>query len=57
MDMSKGFNNYIIGPDPQKPFDGIVFDNFLFNGTKFTAANWLTLGNFQVQNVVTPTFK
>ena len=57
MDMGKGFNNYMIGPDPQKPFDGIVFDNFLFNGVKFTADNWIALGRFQIANVSPPTFK
>jgi hypothetical protein len=57
MDMSNGFSNYIICSDPAKKFDGLVFDNFIFNGIKFTASNWLTLGKFQIQNIVTPDFK
>lgn len=57
MDMSKGFSNYIKGGDAADKFDGIVFDNFLFNGTKLTKANWLSLGNFQVTNIEDPEFK
>lgn len=56
-DNSKGFNNYLQCADPAKPFDGLVFDNFLLNGTKLTAANWMALGNFQISNIITPTFK
>lgn len=57
MDMSKGFSNYLLCSDPSKPFDGLVFDNFLFNGVKFTADNWSALGNFQIQNVSPPEFR
>ncbi|ANH83078.1 hypothetical protein A8C56_20690 [Niabella ginsenosidivorans] len=57
MDLSKGFHNYIIAGDPDKPFDGLVFDHFLFNGTQLTAANWITLMNLNVANVQTPTFQ
>lgn len=57
MDMSKGYSNYILGTDPNKKFDGLVFDHFVFNGTQFTAANWLTLGRFQVSNIETPIFQ
>ncbi|TZF85510.1 hypothetical protein FW774_00050 (plasmid) [Pedobacter sp. BS3] len=57
MDMSKGFSSYLQCSDPSKPFDGLVFDNVILNGTKLTANNWLTLGKFQISNVTTPTFK
>jgi hypothetical protein len=57
MDMAKGYSNYILCTDPAKKFDGLVFDHFLFNGTQFTAANWLTLGRFQISNIETPVFQ
>jgi hypothetical protein len=57
MDMSKGYSNYIKCSDATKPFDGLLFDHFIFNGTQFTASNWLTLGRFQVSNVTTPVFQ
>ena len=57
MDMSQGFGNYIICSDPAKKFDGLVFDNFIFNGTKLTSSNWMDLGNFQVDNIIAPEFK
>lgn len=56
MDMSTGFHNYILGTDPNEKFDGFVFDNFVFNDTKFTEDNWLTEGNFVVQNLEDPEF-
>ncbi|TZF85506.1 hypothetical protein FW774_00030 (plasmid) [Pedobacter sp. BS3] len=57
MNMSKGFSNYLLCSDPSKPFDGLVFDNVIFNGTRLTVDNWLTLGNFQISNVSPPEFK
>lgn len=57
MDMSKGFNNYIIGNDPANKFDGLVFDNFLLNGTRLTSSNWISLGRFQTGNIETPVFR
>jgi hypothetical protein len=57
MDMSKGYNNYMICSDPNKKYDGLVFDNFIFNGTKLTESNWISTGRFQVSNVETPEFK
>jgi hypothetical protein len=57
MDMSKGFGNYIICSDPAKKFDGIVFDNFILNDIKLTSPNWMSTGNFEVNNIVAPEFK
>lgn len=57
MDMSHGFSNYIICSDPERKFDGLVFDNFNFNGIKLTSSNWMSLGNFQVENINAPEFK
>ncbi|MBS1662187.1 MAG: hypothetical protein JST68_14175 [Bacteroidetes bacterium] len=56
-DMSIGFHNYIQAGDPAHPFDGLVFDNFVFNGTKVTADNWITLMRMDTANIVTPTFQ
>ncbi len=56
MDMSIGFYNNILGTDPSVKFDGFVFDNFIFNGTKLTASNWITLGNFTIRNLDDPEF-
>ena len=57
MDMSTGFSNYIICSDPTDPFDGLVFDNFKLNDTLLNDSNWITTGNFQVQNIKPPVFK
>jgi hypothetical protein len=57
MDMGDGYSNYIICSDSTKKFDGLVFDNFIFNGTKLTSSNWISVGNFQVENIITPEFK
>lgn len=57
MNMENGFNNYILGNDPNNKFDGLVFDNFMFNGTKLTSPNWLMLGKFQTGNIEAPVFK
>jgi hypothetical protein len=57
MDMGKGFNNYLVCNEPQKPFDGLMFDNFLLNGVKLTASNWMQEGRFQTKNIVAPEFR
>jgi len=57
MDMGDGYSNYIICSDSTKKFDELVFDNFIFNGTKLTSSNWISVGNFQVENIITPEFK
>lgn len=56
MNMSIGYHNYIRGTDPNNPYDGIVFDNVIFNNTKLTASNWINTGNFVTGNLVTPEF-
>jgi hypothetical protein len=57
MDMGAGYNNYIECSDPAEKFDGLEFDNFIFNGTKLTESNWITQGKFQIKNIETPVFK
>lgn len=57
MDMSQGYSNYIECSDSSNKFDGLVFDNFVINGTKLTASNWINTGRFIVKNVVTPVFQ
>lgn len=56
MDMSKGFSNYIIASDPLKKFDGLVFDNVNFNGTKLNSSNWISTGKFITQHIEAPDF-
>lgn len=56
LDMSWNFYNYILCNDLSENFDGFVFDNFVINGTKLTAENWLTVGNFNIKNLVEPEF-
>ena len=55
--MGTEFKNSIIGNDPDEYFDGFVWDNIVFNGTKLTQGNWLQTTNMTVQNLVTPEFK
>lgn len=52
-----GYKNYLYCSSPDHPFRNIVFDNFVFNGTKLTAQNWEQLMNMQTQFIETPTFK
>jgi hypothetical protein len=56
MDLSKGFHNYIVAADPAHKFDGLVFDNFIFNGIKLTSANWITAAKFITNNIEPPAF-
>jgi hypothetical protein len=56
MDMSNGFNNYIVGVDSTHKFDGLVFDHFIFNGTTFTSTNWISLSRMVVNNIEPPVF-
>jgi hypothetical protein len=56
MDLSKGYNNYVIAADPLHKFDGLVFDHFVFNGTQLNSSNWISTGRFVVGNIETPTF-
>ena len=57
MNTEIGFKNYITGNDPKEKFDGFVFDNVTINGTRLTAANWTSAGNFEVANLETPVFE
>lgn len=57
MNMSIGYNNYIQCSDPNKKFDGLIFDNFIFNGTKLTASNWINTGRFKIKNIKMPVFR
>ena len=56
MDMGRGYPNYIQCADGNNKFDGIVFDDFVLNGTKLTEANWIEAGRFVVTNLVAPRF-
>jgi hypothetical protein len=56
MDMTNGFNNYIVGTDSTHKFDGLVFDHFIFNGTTFTSSNWISLSRMVVNNIEPPVF-
>lgn len=55
--LNNGYKNYMYCSTEAEPFKGIVFDNVVFNGTKLTAENWITLTNMQTQYIETPTFK
>jgi hypothetical protein len=57
MTMGTQYQNMIIGNDPAVYFDGFVFDNFKFNGTKLTESNWLQVTNTYVERLKAPTFR
>jgi hypothetical protein len=57
MDMSTGYHNFIVGNNPAANFDGFTFDNFVFNGTRLTGSNWISVGNFVVEKLDDPEFK
>ena len=57
MPMDTEFQNQIIGNDPSEYFDGFVFDNFIFNGTKLTQSNWLEVTDMTTENLEAPEFK
>lgn len=57
MDMSIGYNNYLVGADADNKYKGIVFDNFIFNDTKLLSSNWINVGRFHVENIESPVFK
>jgi uncharacterized protein YcnI len=56
MTMNTHFQNKIIGNVPDEYFDGFVFDNLKFNGTKLNESNWLGVTNLIIENLVTPEF-
>ena len=57
MDMSKGFHNYLQAGDAAHPFDGLMFDHFIFNGTQLTSSNWIGLARFDTANIQPPVFQ
>lgn len=57
MPMQTEYQNMIVGNNPKEYFDGFVFDNFIFNGSKLTASNWLGITNLVVDKLKTPEFK
>lgn len=57
MPMDTEYRNTIVGNDPDEPFNGFVFDNFQFNGTKLTPANWLEVTDLVIDNLIVPEFK
>ncbi|HEY4289232.1 MAG TPA: hypothetical protein VGN00_19155 [Puia sp.] len=56
-DSTSGFHNYLQAGDPAKPFDGLVFDHFIYNGTQVTADNWIGLMKMNTANIVEPVFQ
>ena len=57
MTMGGAYQNMIVGNVPNAYFDGFVFDNFRFNGTKLTGENWLGVTGTMVTNLETPQFR
>jgi hypothetical protein len=57
MPMNTEYQNMIVGNDPNEYFDGFVFDNFIFNGTKLTQLNWLEITGLLQEKLVTPVVK
>lgn len=56
-DTSIGFHNYLQAGDPANPFDGLVFDHFIYNGTQLTSDNWIGLMQMDTANIVPPVFQ
>jgi uncharacterized protein YcnI len=57
MTMNTNYQNTIIGNDPSEYFDGFVFDNFVFNGTKLTQQNWMQITGLHTEKLKVPEFK
>lgn len=57
MDMSSGFHNYLTGGDPAHPFDGLVFDNVVFNGSPLSSSDWVSRLRMDTANIITPVFR
>lgn len=57
MVMGTNYQNMIIGNDPDKNFDGFVFDRVTFNGVILTESNWLDVTGIATDNLERPVFK
>lgn len=57
MNMNTEYRNAIIGNDANEFFDGFVFDNLIFNGTKLTSSNWLEITGSFTEKLIQPQFK
>lgn len=55
--VTSGFQNRIVGNNPNDPFMGIVFDNIIYNGTKLDKSNWENITGMTLQGIETPTFQ
>ncbi len=55
--MNSGFENRIIGNDPEHPIDGLVFKDFTFNGVKLNPLNWLEITGMTQKNLELPDFQ
>lgn len=57
MNIGRKFQNRIIGNNPNNYFKDIVFDDFIFNGTKLDESNWENITGMTLQGIETPTFQ
>ncbi len=57
MAMGTEYRNEIIGNDPNRHFDGFVFEDFVFNGVKLDEGNWLETTGLATDRLVTPVFR
>jgi hypothetical protein len=57
MTMDTNYRNMIIANDPGEYFDGFVFENVTFNGTRLTQQNWLQVTGMMTENLKVPEFK
>tara|TARA_R110002049_G_scaffold304996_1_gene500825 strand:- start:16244 stop:17773 length:1530 start_codon:yes stop_codon:yes gene_type:complete len=57
VEMTSGFQNRIIGNNPDNYFKVLVFDNVIFNGTKLDLSNWENTTGMTLQGIETPIFQ
>lgn len=57
MNIGGNFQNRIIGNNSNNPFKGIVFDNFIFNGTKLNESNWKNTTSMKLEGIEPILFK
>jgi hypothetical protein len=57
MSMNTPYQNMIHGNDPNQPMDGLVFDNFVFNGILLNQFNWKDVMDMSIQRCETPLFR